>query len=113
MTSHPVVHNMTHKFSNNEEEVRLQWEKIKLSYEILSNRKMRTRYERNTAIADPQEAIKKAAVDAAGGAAVGVASYVGKGMFAMGKGLFDMGAKAMSDSKNSSNKNNKGNSSKA
>lgn len=81
---------------NNEDDVREQWEKIKLSYEILSNRKMRTRYDRNVVIADPQAAMKRAAVEAAGGAAVGVATYVGKGMFAVGKGLFNMGAKAVS-----------------
>ena len=85
----------------------MQWERIKLSYEILSNRKMRTRYDRNTVIADPSAAVKRAAVDAAGGAAVGVATYVGKGMFAVGKGLFSMGAKAVSKSMESKNVNQK------
>jgi hypothetical protein len=71
-----------------------------MSYEILSNKKMRTRYDRNVVIADPKAAIQRAAMEAAGGAAVGVASYVGKGMFAVGKGLFSMGAKAVSESVN-------------
>jgi len=92
---------------NNEDDVRMQWEKIKLSYEILSNRKMRTRYDRNVVIADPQAAMKRAAVEAAGGAAVGVASYVGKGVFAVGKGIFSMGAKAVASATNG--KNDKGN----
>ncbi len=93
--------------SNNEDDVRLQWERIKLSYEILSNKKMRTRYERNLSISDPKAAMQRAAMDAAGGAAVGVASYVGKGIFAVGKGLFSMGAKAVSDSVNNNKKEEK------
>lgn len=84
--------------------MRLHWERIKLSYEILSNRKMRARYDRHLVVADPQTAMKKAAIDAAGGAAVGVASYVGKGVFAMGKGLFSMGAKAVESSMNKNEK---------
>lgn len=47
--------------------------------------------------------MKQAAMDAAGGAAVGVASYVGKSVFAVGKGLFSMGAKAVSNSMNKDN----------
>ena len=64
--------------------MREEWERIKLSYEILSDRKTRRRYDRHYMIAKPGEAIGRAAMGA-----------VGKGMGAMGKGLFDMGAMAV------------------
>ena len=65
---------------------------------------MRARYDRNLVISDPQAAMKRAAMDAAGGAAMGIASSVGKGVFAVGKGIFSFGAKAVTDSMNKANK---------
>lgn len=69
---------------NNLDEVRDHWERIKLSYEILSDAKMRKRFDRNTAIADPGKAMQRAALDA-----------VGNGIMGMGKGIFDMGFRAV------------------
>lgn len=66
---------------NNMEEVRDEWERIRMSYEILSDKRLRKKYERNTAIADPQEAVKRAAMDAAW-----------NGVTSVGKGVFDIGA---------------------
>ena len=70
---------------NNLDEVRDHWERIRMSYEILKNPKLRKRYNRHEALADPGKAMQRAAVDAAIGGIVGV-----------GKGLFDMGSMAIS-----------------
>lgn len=83
-----------YQLSNNLDDVRDQWERIKLAYEILKDKRMRKRYDRHEAISDPKAALKRAATDAAGNAA----KEVGKGIFNVGKGLFNMGAKAVSDS---------------
>jgi DnaJ-class molecular chaperone len=78
---------------NNLDEVRDQWERIKLAYEILSNPKTRKRYDRHEALADPGAAVQRAAVNAAF-----------QGISGMGKGLLDMGAFAVQslNSKNGS-----------
>lgn len=65
---------------NNWDEVRDHWERINLSYKILSNPTRRKRYDRRVALADPGEALKRAAVDAAWSGM----SHVGKGIFSMG-----------------------------
>jgi DnaJ-class molecular chaperone len=64
--------------------VREEWERIKLSYEILRDRRTRKRYDRHEMVADPGAAVTRATVDA-----------VGKGIAGMGKGLFSMGAFAV------------------
>lgn len=69
---------------NNLADVREHWEKIQLSYEILSEPKRRARYDRHTAIADPAAALQRAAVNAAWNGALGV-----------GKGLLGVGAFAV------------------
>jgi DnaJ-class molecular chaperone len=69
---------------NNVDEVRDQWERIKLSYEILSNAKTRKNYDRREALADPAAAVHRAAVNAA------VNSLTG-----MGKSLFHVGSLAV------------------
>jgi DnaJ-class molecular chaperone len=69
---------------NNVDEVRDQWERIKLSYEILSNAKTRKNYDRREALADPAAAVHRAAVNAA------VSSLTG-----MGKSLFHVGSLAV------------------
>ena len=66
------------------DEVRDEWEKIKLSYEILSNKRIRRRYDRHEMIADPGAAMGRAAMNA-----------MGKGITNVGKGLFDFGAFAV------------------
>jgi len=65
---------------NNMDEVRDQWERIKLSYEILTDPKRRKKFDRHSMIADPGEAVKRAAIDAALSGVTGV----GKGIFNMG-----------------------------
>ncbi|CAB9515441.1 expressed unknown protein [Seminavis robusta] len=79
---------------NNDDEVREEWERIKFSYEILTDKRLRKKFDRHEVLADPQAAMKRAAFDAAGNAAAGL----GKGLFSVGKGLFNMGAKAVSTS---------------
>jgi DnaJ-class molecular chaperone len=79
--------------SNNQDEVRDQWERCKLAYEILSDNRIRKKYDRHEVIADPSSAFKRAAMDATGNAIKGV----GTGMFNVGKGLFELGAKAVAD----------------
>jgi DnaJ-class molecular chaperone len=69
---------------NNVDEVRDQWERIKLSYEILSNAKTRKNYDRREALADPAAAVHRAAVNAAV-----------NGLTGMGKSLFHVGSLAV------------------
>jgi curved DNA-binding protein CbpA len=67
---------------NNLDEVRDHWERIKLAYEILSDIKMRKRFDRHEALADPGKAMQRAAFGA-----------VGSGI----KGVFKMGAFAFTE----------------
>jgi len=69
---------------NNLNEVREEWERIKLSYEILSDPKRRKRYDRHETLADPGQAVQRAAVNAAFNGVTGV-----------GKGIFNVGAFAV------------------
>lgn len=71
---------------NSLEDVREEWEKIKLSYEILTSKKMRARYDRNSAIDDPGAAMGRAA----GQAALWGLAGVGKGIFKVGSAVGDM-----------------------
>lgn len=70
--------------SNNVDDVREEWERIKLSYEILSDKKARKRFDRHELIADPGAAMRRAGV-----------GVVGKGITSMGSGLFNLGAFAI------------------
>ena len=65
---------------NNLDDVRDQWERIKLSYEILSNPKTRRRYDRHDILSDPNAAMQRAIVNAA----FDGISNVGKGIFGVG-----------------------------
>lgn len=53
--------------SANLEEVREEWEKVKLSYEILQDRKTRMKYDRNSVVADPGAAVGRAVGSAVSG----------------------------------------------
>ena len=70
--------------SNNLDDVREEWERIKLSYEILSDKKTRQRYDRHYMLANPGAAMSRAAFGA-----------VGKGISGLGAGLFSVGAFAV------------------
>jgi len=69
---------------NNMDDVREEWERIKLSYEILSNKRSRMKYDRHEMVKDPGEAMKRAALDA-----------VGKGISGVGSGLWGIGSFAL------------------
>lgn len=69
---------------NNLDDVREEWERIKLSYEILSDKKTRQRYDRHAMLANPGAAMSRAAFD-----------VVGKGITGLGIGLFSVGAFAV------------------
>ena len=73
---------------NSMDDVRDQWERIKLSYEILSRPKMRKRYDRKEFMADPAAAVQRAAVDAAVKGAVNVGKGLGQGLFQVGAFAF-------------------------
>jgi len=75
---------------NNLEDVRDQWERVKLSYEILSDPLSRKRYDRNEALADPGKTVQRAASQAAVDAAVSV----GKGIWGLGATVVREAAKA-------------------
>ena len=80
--------------SNNEEEVREEWEKIQFAYSILIDNKTRKRYDRSETIADPGAAMRRPAVEAT---MMGVTS--------IGKGLFSLGLLAVETLSNSNNTN--------
>ena len=69
---------------NNMDEVRDEWERIKLSYEILKDKQTRKRFDRHEMIADPNAAMQRAAWNA-----------MGQGIQGMGKGIFNIGAFAV------------------
>jgi DnaJ-class molecular chaperone len=82
--------------SNNLDEVRDEWERIKLAYEILKDKKTRKRYDRHEMIVDPKAAIGRAASDAAW-----------NGIKGLGKGMFDIGAFAVNQIVKSTNEQEK------
>jgi DnaJ-class molecular chaperone len=65
--------------SANQDDVREEWEKVKLSYEILIDRKTRLKYDRNSVVADPGAAVGRAV----GGAVGSVFSWGVEGVFRM------------------------------
>mmetsp|Transcript_2750 Transcript_2750/g.5576 ORF Transcript_2750/g.5576 Transcript_2750/m.5576 type:complete len:272 (-) Transcript_2750:1601-2416(-) len=88
---------------NNLEDVRDHWERVKLSYEILSDPKSRKRYDRHEALADPGKAVQRAASEAAVGAAVSV----GKGIWGLGSSVFQSAAKAATQARKETEKKQK------
>jgi DnaJ-class molecular chaperone len=88
---HPKIH------SNNEEEVREEWEKIQMAYKILIDSKTRKRYDRSEVIADPGAAMRRAAV----GATINGVTSIGKGLFSLGQ----MAAESLSNTNNDKEKN--------
>jgi DnaJ-class molecular chaperone len=68
-------------FSNNLDDVRDHWERVKLSYEILSEPRTRRRYDRHEMLSDPGAAMQRSALN-----------VVGKGITGVGKGIFSMAA---------------------
>lgn len=73
---------------NSMDDVREEWERIKLSYEILTDRKLRVRYDRNSALADPAAAVGRAAL-----------GTIGWGLSGVGKGLIEVGKMALNQKK--------------
>mmetsp|Transcript_6594 Transcript_6594/g.13786 ORF Transcript_6594/g.13786 Transcript_6594/m.13786 type:complete len:321 (+) Transcript_6594:71-1033(+) len=69
---------------NSEEEIREEWYRIKDSYELLSDRKTRLRYDRKLALDDPAAAMGKAALNT-----------LGWGIAGLGVGLFKAGEMAV------------------
>jgi len=51
---------------NNLDDVRDEWERVRFSYKILSDKKMRARYERHSTISDPGASLRRTAFNAAG-----------------------------------------------
>jgi len=60
------------------EDVRNEWERIKLSYEILSDKQMRMRYDRHESLAHPGAAMSRAAWSAVGWGLSGIGKSVWK-----------------------------------
>lgn len=73
-----------HTTSNNNDDIEAEWERIQISYNILSEKKTRMQYDRHEVIADPGAAMTRAVAGAA------VAGIVG-----MGKGIFHIGSSAL------------------
>lgn len=77
---------------NNLEEVRDEWERIKLAYEILSDKKLRLKYDRHSALNDPAAALGRAALDT-----------LGWGATSLMKGIMVLGEMAANSAKDSYN----------
>ena len=75
------------------DDVRDEWERIKLSYEILRDSKTRRRFDRHDVIADPGAAMRRAAFTSAS-----------KGVANVGKGLFNLGSFAIEQLTNKDDK---------
>ncbi|VEU37943.1 unnamed protein product [Pseudo-nitzschia multistriata] len=71
---------------NSHDDVEAEWERIQLSYDILSERKRRMQYDRHELIADPGAAVQRAAFEAAAAGVVGL----GKGIFRAGSSALDL-----------------------
>lgn len=82
--------------SNNLDEVREEWDRIKFAYEILTDKQRKARFDRNSVVKDPSAAMGRAAMD-----------FVGwglKGVFEVGKGLVDVGGDILMKDKPKSEK---------
>jgi hypothetical protein len=62
--------------SNNESDIRAEWERINLSYRILSRRKTRKKYDRNSSINEPHKAVGWAAMNSIGWAVSGISKTI-------------------------------------
>jgi len=71
------------------DDVRDQWERIKLSYEILSDRKTRMRYDRHESLAEVLEDPSAVVARAAGDAVKAGAQNLGKGILGIGTFAFE------------------------
>mmetsp|Transcript_40719 Transcript_40719/g.95569 ORF Transcript_40719/g.95569 Transcript_40719/m.95569 type:complete len:183 (-) Transcript_40719:367-915(-) len=80
---------------DSEEEVREEWYRIKESYEILSDRKARLRYDRSRAVDDPARALGKVAV-----------STLSWGIAGIGVGLFKVAETAVEKMSGGTEENN-------
>jgi DnaJ-class molecular chaperone len=80
---------------NNLEDARDHWERIKLSYEILSDKALRKKYDRHEVVADPGEALRRASVNA-----------IFNGVKGFGKGIFDLSVFAVGQVVSSVQQNN-------
>ena len=72
--------------SNNHDDVEAEWERIQISYNILSEKKSRMQYDRHEVIADPGAAMQRAAV----GAATASVVSIGKGIFSIGTSALEL-----------------------
>jgi DnaJ-class molecular chaperone len=71
--------------------VRDEWERVKLAYEILSDKKLRLKYDRNSALNDPGAAVGRMALEAVGWGATGLT----KGFMELGGLAVKSATKAM------------------
>jgi DnaJ-class molecular chaperone len=71
--------------SNNLDDVEAEFERIQISYNILSEKKTRMQYDRHEVIDDPAAAVQRAVM----GAAVSGVVSIGKGIFSIGSSAFD------------------------
>mmetsp|Transcript_44727 Transcript_44727/g.108460 ORF Transcript_44727/g.108460 Transcript_44727/m.108460 type:complete len:298 (+) Transcript_44727:99-992(+) len=92
---------------NTVEDVMVEWDKITLSYQILSNPKQRKRYDRNEMVADPSGAFQRFAWDVT----TSSISAVGKGIVGLGtaavENIIDSSSPSSSLSSSSGNNDNK------
>jgi len=98
-TSQPkTLHNamFNKKCSANLDDVREEWEKVKLSYEILIDRKSRLKYDRNSVVADPGAAMGRAVGGAVGNAVGGILSWGVESVFKVVGGEKERGDKKVS-----------------
>jgi len=79
--------------SNNMEDVRNYWEKINFSYDVLSDVRMRARFDRNSALEDPGAALGRMALSTMGW---GIKS-VGNTLTSLVKHVYEQNSKQKKD----------------
>jgi len=70
---------------NNHDDAEAEWERIQISYNILSEKKTRMQYDRHEVIANPGAALQRAVMGVAVAGVVGI----GKGIFYFGSSTLD------------------------
>jgi len=73
---------------NSLDDVRDEWERVKLAYEILSDKKLRIKYDRHSALDDPAAAVGRMTLD-----------VVGWGVTGLAKGVIELGGMAVKTAK--------------
>jgi hypothetical protein len=91
-----------YNYSNSLDDVRDEWERVKLAYEILTDKKLRIKYDRHSALNDPAAAVGRMTLD-----------VVGWGITGIAKGVIDLGGMAVKSAQKTMKKSSEMNSNRS